>query len=134
MKCILLPIKPQFVEEIRNGNKLYEYRKVIHKDSSINKLLIYASYPIKKIVAVCSIEIILCNKPEIIWDLTSSHSGIDKDFFNKYFDGYNLAYAIKMKNISFYENLRDLSEFGLKSAPQSFHYLDLPESFLYKGT
>ena len=60
MKCILLPIKPQFVEEIRNGNKLYEYRKVIHKDSSINKLLIYASYPIKKIVAVCSIEIILC--------------------------------------------------------------------------
>lgn len=130
MKCILLPIKPQFVEEIRIGNKLYEYRKVIHKDNSVNKILIYSSYPIKKVVAICSIEMILCNKPEIIWNLTSSHSGIDKDFFNKYFNGCNLAYAIKMKDILFYEKLRDLSEFGLKSAPQSFQYLDLPESIL----
>ena len=130
MKCILLPIKPQFVEEIRIGNKLYEYRRVIHKDNSINKILIYSSYPIKKVVAVCSIEMILCNKPEIIWDLTSSYSGIDKDFFDKYFNGYNLAYAIKMKDISFYEKLRDLSEFVLKTAPQSFQYLELPESIL----
>ena len=130
MKCILLPIKPQFVEEIRIGNKLYEYRRVIHKDNSINKILIYSSYPIKKVVAVCSIEMILCNKPEIIWDLTSSYSGIDKDFFDKYFNGYNLANAIKMKDISFYEKLRDLSEFGLKTAPQSFQYLELPESIL----
>lgn len=130
MKCILLPIKPQFVEEIRIGKKLYEYRRVIHKDNSVNKILIYSSYPIKKVVAVCSIEMILCNKPETIWELTSSYSGVNKDYFNKYFNGYNLAYAIKMKDISFYEKLRELSEFGLKTAPQSFQYLDLPESIL----
>lgn len=130
MKCILLPIKPKFVEEIRIGNKLYEYRKAIHKDSNIKKILIYSSFPVKKIVAISSIEAILCNSPENIWESTYLHSGITKNFFDKYFNGCPIAYAIKLKDISFYEKSRELSELGLKSAPQSFQYIELPESFL----
>lgn len=51
MKKILLSIKPKYVEEILAGRKLVEYRKRIPRDDNVKQVLIYASYPVKRIVA-----------------------------------------------------------------------------------
>lgn len=132
MKCILLPIKPEYVEHIRLGNKIFEYRRVVPKNRNINKLLIYSSHPVKKIVAICCIEEILCKAPEFIWKETSVYSGISKCIFDNYFMGYKIAYAIKLTGISFFHEPFTLSDIGLSSAPQSFQYIEVPSEILIK--
>lgn len=127
MKGILLSIKPQFVKEIKAGKKTFEFRKSIYKNNSIQKILIYSSFPEQKVVALCDIEKILSDVPDKIWIETKHSSGITKAFFDEYFSGRNTAYAIKIGNIHFFDNPMNLTDFGVKRAPQSFMYVDLTE-------
>ncbi len=50
MKKILISIKPQYVEKILNRTKKYEFRTKAAKQD-INGLIIYSTYPTKKVVA-----------------------------------------------------------------------------------
>lgn len=125
MKSVLLSIKPQFVKEIKAGTKTFEFRKCIYKDTNIKKILIYSSFPEQKVVAFCDVENILVNTPSQIWHDTKHSSGITKAFFDKYFLGKNIAYAIKICNIHFFDKPKMLIDFGVKKAPQSFMYVDL---------
>lgn len=129
MKAILLSIKPQFVNEIRAGKKTFEFRKSIYKNNSIQKMLIYSSFPEQKIVALCDIEEVLFDNPDKIWFKTEHSSGITRAFFDEYFLGRDTAYAIKFGNIHFFDKPLDLIDFGVKRAPQSFMYVDLTELF-----
>ena len=46
---VLLSIKPDYVEKILDGSKKYEFRKIIFNDN-IQRIMIYSSSPVKKIV------------------------------------------------------------------------------------
>lgn len=127
MKGVLFSIKPQFVKEIKAGKKTFEFRKSVHKNSSIKKMLIYSSFPEQKIVALCDIEEILSNTPDKIWLETKHSSGISKAFFDEYFSGRDTAYAIKISNIHFFNKPKELIDFGVKKAPQSFMYIEFKE-------
>lgn len=47
---VLLSIKPEFVEKIFSGEKLYEYRKATFKNEDISSVVIYSTMPVGKIV------------------------------------------------------------------------------------
>ncbi len=47
---VLLSIKPKYVNEIINGNKRYEFRKVIFRNRNVTTVYIYSSSPEKQIV------------------------------------------------------------------------------------
>jgi len=47
---VLLSIKPEYAEKILNGEKKYEFRKVLPKNKSITKVIIYATMPIGKVI------------------------------------------------------------------------------------
>lgn len=49
METILLDIKPEYVERIFNGEKLYEYRKRLSQ-KDINKIIVYATHPTMKVI------------------------------------------------------------------------------------
>lgn len=125
MKKVLLAIKPQFVEEIRCGKKIYEYRKSIFKDKSVGKMLIYSSSPTKKIVGECDIEAIVSGNPDEVWEQTKLYGGITQDFFFEHFKNKETAYAIKMSDVIFYNQPILLADIGVEYAPQSFRYIEL---------
>lgn len=120
---VLLSIKPEFVKKIFSGEKRYEFRKVIFKNKDIKTVVIYASSPVSKIVGEFTIETIIKDSPEIIWELTKDHAGITEEYFKQYFKGKNKAYAIKVKRCIQYQQPISLSSIGVKCAPQSFMYL-----------
>lgn len=122
MKKIVISIRPEHVENIINGSKKYEYRTKAAK-SDVKKILIYETLPIKKVVAEAEILEVLMLPPEELWEETKDKSGITKDFFDSYFCGREVAYAYKLGKINVYEQPKELSEFGIKAAPQSFVYL-----------
>ena len=123
MCAILLSINPVHVENIMNGTKKYEFRKKACK-RHVDKIIIYSTNPIMKVVGEAEVEDILIDNPEKIWKKTKEKSGIDKKFFDKYYENREQAVAYKLKNIIKYEKPRDLKEYGIVSAPQSYQYLE----------
>ena len=121
MKKIIISVNPEHVNNIINGTKKYEYRTKTAKND-VNKLIIYETTPIKKVVAEAEIVEVLALEPNILWKKTKEFSGISKEFFDSYFKNREIAYAYKLGKIKVYEKPKELAEFGLKTAPQSFAY------------
>lgn len=121
-KTIILSIHPCHIEKIFSGEKLYEYRKSVPSD--IQNIVVYATTPIKKIVAIIEVDKVLTDTPESIWKQTCKHSGVTKEFFMSYFRGKEKANAIKIKSFFKLREPKPLSYIGIKYAPQSFVYID----------
>lgn len=119
---MLISINPEHVENIFNGSKKYEYRKIRCKQD-IDKIIIYSTYPIMKVVGEAKVEEILEDSPDNIWEETKKYSGIDLKYYQKYFEDRSKAIAYKLTNIKKYNNPKDLSSYGIKTAPQSFIYV-----------
>lgn len=77
---ILLSINPEHVENIFNGNKKYEYRKIKCKEK-VDKIIIYSTAPIMQVVGEAEVKKILEDTPEEIWKITQNESGINLEFF-----------------------------------------------------
>lgn len=119
---MLISINPEHVENIFNGSKKYEYRKIKCKQD-VNKIIIYSTAPVMKVVGEAQVEEILEDSPEKIWSITENGSGINKKFFNKYYENKEKAVAYKLTNIMKYDLPKELSSYGIKTAPQSFVYI-----------
>lgn len=123
MCSILLSINPKHVENILNGTKKYEFRKNVCK-RKVDKIIIYSTFPIMEIVGEAEIEDVLIDKPESLWKKTRKYSGIDKVFFDQYYQGKNQAVAYQLKSVKRYKSPKQLIDYGLKNAPQSFAYVE----------
>jgi len=124
MSKILFSINPQHVENILNGNKKVEYRKVKCAREDIDSILIYSTAPIKKVVAQVQLENIFVDNPDKIWDRTKNISGITREFFNNYFDKRAFAVAYELGEVETFTIPKSLKDFGIAFAPQSFVYVD----------
>lgn len=122
MSKMLLSINPQFVEQIINGKKIYEFRKFRCRDE-VEKIVIYSTSPIMQIVGEADIEEILEDTILNIWRMTKEYSGISYNYYRKYYKGKKKAYAYHLTNIVIYDKPQLLEDVGVKCAPQSFCYL-----------
>jgi len=125
---VLLSIKPKYVEKIKNGIKKYEFRKSLcsaKNREKLDKIFIYSSAPVKKIVARFFVEEILEDHPKSLWNKCKDVSGIEQVDFFRYFQDKNTGLAIKISDIKFFrkpiEPKKIIPNF---SPPQSFCYVD----------
>lgn len=123
MCSVLMSIKPKFVQSILSGEKVFEYRKKACK-RSIDRIYIYSTVPVQKVVGEAEVESILVESPAKLWKLTHTGAGIDKAFFDSYFLNKKEAVAYKLANVKEYKKPITLSEFGIKVAPQSYQYIE----------
>ncbi|WP_338946725.1 hypothetical protein KST17_01905 [Fusobacterium canifelinum] len=120
---ILLSINPEYVKKIFSGEKKYEYRRNIFKNKEIESIIIYCTYPIKKIVGEFLIEKIIKDSPNKLWELSSTKTGITKEKFDSYFLGKEEGYAIKIGKVIEYSKMKELKDYNIEKAPQSFQYI-----------
>ena len=123
---VLMSIRPNFCHLICDGKKIYEYRKKVFTRSDVDKVYIYATKPICKIIGCFTIDTIITATPSKVWSLTHEHGGITKKQFNDYFKGCNVAHAIKIKNLVKLDtpiNPKDVIK-GF-TAPQNFIYVEI---------
>lgn len=120
---VLLSIRPAFARQIFNGNKNFEYRKVVFRRTDINTAVVYASAPTRMIIGEFKVVGIHGYSPEALWRLTSDASGISEDQYRAYFRGRSLAYAIEIGERLLYPSPRTIEdEYGVRP-PQSFMYV-----------
>ena len=122
MCTILLPIKPEYANKIIEQKKLYEYRKNICK-RKIDKIVIYSTSPVKRVVAEVEVKSVLSNTPNKLWKETKQYSGISKTKYMKYFKNKKIAFAYELGKILIYKQPKMLEDIGINYYPQSYVYL-----------
>ena len=122
MSKILLSINPEHILNIFNGTKTFEFRKVSCK-RDITHIIFYCTSPVMKIVGEAEVhEVIECH-PDELWHKTSTGAGISKIFFDEYYRGRSKGVAFGLRNVIEFEEQKDLADYDLSAAPQSFAYL-----------
>jgi predicted transcriptional regulator len=122
MSEILISINPEFVQKIINGEKRFEFRTRVAK-KNVKKIIIYCTFPTMMVLAEAEIKNVLACGPEELWEKTSHYAGISKERFFKYFAGRKTAYAYELGKVTSFEKGKSLSDYGCKTAPQSFVYV-----------
>jgi predicted transcriptional regulator len=123
---VLISIQPAFAEKILAGRKVLEFRRS-WAASPVDALVIYASSPRRKIVAIARVAVVHEGSPTALWQLAREKAaGISRRQLYSYFQGKQSGYAIELSTIvrtnggidprSLFRNFR---------APQSFHYLEV---------
>lgn len=119
---VLFSIKPCYAEQIFEGTKKYEFRKVCCR-KKVKKIYIYVTSPICAVLGECGVEAILQDSPYAIWQRVSLDAGIsEKDYFEYFRDRKN-AVAYKLAEVVRYNEPKQLDYFNLKVPPQSFCYI-----------
>ena len=122
MCTILLPIKPEYANRIVEQTKLYEYRKNICK-RDIDKIVIYSTSPVKRIIAEVEVKAVISNTPNKLWNETKQYSGISKTKYMKYFENKEIAFAYELGKVIVYKQPKKLEDIGIDYYPQSYVYL-----------
>lgn len=119
---IIIPIKPQFAEKILEWVKNFELRRAFSK-KEINKVIIYESAPVSKVVGEFEVKEVLYEPLEDLWNYTKDSSCVNREFFDQYFKWKEFWYAVKIKNPKRYKTPKLISEYWLKGIPQSYVFL-----------
>lgn len=123
MSTILLSIKPEYVSRILEGSKRFEFRRSVAK-RKVDRILIYSTAPVKKVVALVEMTGVLQDSPRRLWQQTHASAGISRAEFMDYFAGRTVAYAYQLGTLRRFKEPRTLAEYGIVSAPQSFVYIE----------
>ncbi|OPY32815.1 MAG: hypothetical protein A4E34_02192 [Methanoregula sp. PtaU1.Bin006] len=132
---VLLSIKPKYVKSILEGEKRYEFRKAIFRNRSVDRVFIYSSAPVKRIVALFEISKIIEDHPSVLWDQVQDYAGINDTEFFSYFEGRSLGYAIGIRNLKEFDTpLNPREEIPGFVPPQSYCYLDNTNDLIRQTT
>ena len=87
---LLISIHPEFVEKIISGQKVFEFRKTLPSQLPTH-LVIYATTPVQRVVAVAEVNEVLTGSPSEIWERSKKGAGISRAYFRQYFSGRKSA-------------------------------------------
>lgn len=119
---VILSIKPDFANAIFAGKKKVEFRKTLFK-KDVEKIFVYSSSPIKKIIGYFTFNDIVEKPPQQLWEQFHEVGAIDEESFFKYFENRETGFSICIDNIEkFPEELDPYEEIKGFVPPQSFRY------------
>ena len=127
MVTILLSIKPEYVERIFNGSKKFEFRKHLPQEK-VDKIVVYSTDPVQRVIGEVEVLGVLSMKPSPLWEVTKTAAGISRAKYRSYFKGCVSAHAFRLGQTQVYDAPKTLEEIGIKSAPQSFVYLNADQT------
>lgn len=122
-KRVLLSIHPEYANAIFEGQKGYEFRRVLFKEE-VREVVVYATSPVSRVVGRFTIEDIYEDTPSELWDKTKALAGVTKDIFDTYFKDRATAFAIKVSSPVRFVQPQPLSKYvPSNTPPQSFCYI-----------
>lgn len=124
-RCLVLSIKPRYVDKILAGTKTIELRRTAPDLSPGAPVLLYSSSPVKAIVGIATLKRVDERTPAELWTATADHAGVTNAEFNEYFDGAERAFGlglIDVRQASSSVSLEQMRELGVEP-PQSWRYL-----------
>ena len=128
---LLLSLKPRYADLVFEGLKKAELQRRIASGIEGRDVFIYVSSPVMQLRGGFRVGHVWQGSPEEVWNEVSENAGVDKQGFDAYYEGCEIAYALQVTDVWEYENPVDLSKlrnrFSYFSVPQSWRYVRLEE-------
>lgn len=123
--AILLSIKPEFAYAILEGRKGFEFRRRLFREETVERVVVYASSPVQRVVGEFKLAAVHSLPLKSLWRRTQHHAGIERRYFDRYFEDCEVGHALEVGSSVLYEDPVRLEDaVGLKRPPQSFCYVD----------
>lgn len=124
MATILVSINPEYADLILSGKKKIELRRV-RFNKNVDRMVIYATSPICKVIGECEVEKVIYDHPDGLWEEFGAVSGVSKEFFDRYYCNRELAVGLLVNKPQRYLTPQLLSAVvpGTTTPPQSFFYI-----------
>ena len=124
---VILSIRPKYINAIKQGQKKYEFRKIIFRQPDIDNIYVYSTFPVKKIVGTLQIGDIIEDTPEMLWQRFQKKAGVGENEFFTYFNGNRKGFALKINDFQeFHKPIDPWFHNPDFIAPQSFCYISNP--------
>ena len=107
---LLLSLKPYYADLIFADCKKAELRKRIASGIEGRDVFVYVSSPVKHLRGGFRVGEVWQGSPEEIWNEVSEIAGVDKQGFDAYYAGREIAYALQVTDVWEYENPVDLNK------------------------
>ena len=121
---VLLSIRPAHVANILEGTKRFEFRRKLFTRRDVESVLIYATMPVGRLVAEFTIDEILEDSPDRLWERTHQASGISRAYYDAYFEGRETAYALGIGELTIFdEPIAPQDMISNFTPPQSYRYV-----------
>ena len=135
MRTILLPIKPQYVEKIFNGTKVWEFKKAL-PTQRFDKVIMYATKPVGLVVGVFDVPKIFylfdatvdClekkRRLSVFWEeiKDGDGAGITFEELESYYKKSRGGHVFQITNVVKFEKGIPLSFVRIMKVPQSWMY------------
>jgi predicted transcriptional regulator len=113
-----MSIQPQFSKLIQDGTKTVELRRKRSGCEAGTPVVIYTSFPVKRVEAKATVKAVFALPPEELWQAVGEASASTYEAFMGYVGDLDVAYGIEL------EDVQTIPAFALESSgPQSWRYL-----------
>jgi predicted transcriptional regulator len=127
-RAVLLSVKPKYVDLILAGTKTVEFRRS-WAVQEVGVLVIYASSPVQKLVAIANVDGVQHLSPTRLWKVSQQcGGGLTQAELKAYYAGKDRGFAVMLGKVKPAHKQADPKElFPGFVPPQSFRYLDEKE-------
>ncbi|MBD5445981.1 MAG: 50S ribosomal protein L22 [Mycoplasma sp.] len=122
-KIIMISTKPKYANIILDNKEKNVFFYKVTPVNKIERVLIYATEPVKGVVGEFDLDKIHIVAPSTAWQQHGSASCLNKKEFDKYFEGHEKAHALIAKKTYRYSKPKKLEEFDISKGPSGFQYL-----------
>lgn len=130
-KVLLISIRPRFADLILDGSKTVELRRVRPAVEEGDRVLLYASSPVRELIGSCTVAAVDVGSADEVWTRHGPRTGVTRAEFDSYFDGARRAVGISLREPRRVRRPRTLLELRERlpgfTPPQSFGYLSAKE-------
>jgi predicted transcriptional regulator len=93
-RTVCISVKPEYAEEILDGVKRIELRRLRPKLNEGDQVVLYATQPIAAIVGAVVVTRVISETPRRIWQDFSAWTGLSEPEYKDYFRGRRIAFGI----------------------------------------
>lgn len=133
---LLFSVKPNYAGLIFEGLKKVELRRRISSRMENRYVFVYVSSPARQLRGGFRVGKVWSGTPKEIWDKISELSQVTKQYFDIYYEGRNIAYALEITDVWEYETPADLENLRERFpdfvVPQSWRFLSPEEQTAFE--
>lgn len=130
-ESLVLSLRPHYADLVFTGSKRAELRRRFAAGAEGWHVFVYVTSPVRVLRGGFRVEQVWKGTPKELWGKVSRIAGVEKAIFDAYYEGKEIAYALKIHDVwEFCEppGLAELrQELGQFIVPQSWRYVKAGE-------
>lgn len=125
-ESLVLSLRPHYADLVFTGSKRAELRRRFADDAEGWHVFVYVTSPVRVLRGGFRVDRVWKGAPQELWTKVSGIAAVEKSIFDAYYEGKEVAYALKIRDVWEFSQPPGLTELreelGHFIVPQSWRY------------